>query len=716
MRQPFPRHLFLAAAAATVTITTLTGIAYSDDGTAAALGPFDIADSHGIRISQYQLSIDQGGITDLGKGLQSQALTGVWDLYRMLIGFIAYVTDWVVGMTWITWITGPVDTAARSIHDSLLVPLHMDRLGTGGLMGFLVVVAGAIITIHFIRGNTGRALGETLVSAIVTAAVVGLLAAPVVTFAGTSTEPAAPVRVAQRLGLEISNLILAKPLSDASMESTLDPNQRPIAETVQPVKTGSLLVDTFIRPVHQLVNYGTVLDTAETRCVDAYDTALKAGPSDDPDKARSTVGRCDQQLQDYAESSSWLRVVGLNLYVITAGLLALLVLVFAALLVFAVITLTWASLKLIVHAPLAIIPGDTRGPGIRDLVDIAISLLYVVGGLAALSVVIKLVNTTLTDTRAVPLQVRFVGIDLILTAGFALLIVNYVAHRRGARSLGDRIMSRLRQSPTRNTSGLGQKAARWLTQPSFAATNLGGAPLAMRNGSQLARRPLNRVTASNGVRIAAAVGGIALGGAGLGVKALSLTGKTAVGAGQLGVRASQAGSRAAVHAARETSKAWRVHQSLRSGSQRPTTGHTRLDHVLTHTARAHQYLADQGARGITAATTSAVLGAGPHTRPASVPPLHVVTAAPADPRRQPPSGPRPDDDPGPRPKPAKRPAASIIHAAGGARPTSWPGGPHRTRTQTARDLLTPPAPPSVGHRDPAPAARRSTRTRPRPPA
>ena len=331
------RRIYLAGIGLLVVIATLTGVAYGDDSTAAVLGPFDVADSRGLRISQYQLSIDAGMI-GTSKSIQALALTFTWDAYRMFIGFIAYVVDWAVGMSWVTWITGPINTAATAIHDNLLAALHMDRLGMAGLMGLLLTLAGTVSAVHLFRGRTGRGFAEVIVSASVAAATVGVLAAPVVWFAGTGTEPAAPLRVAQRVGLEVSNLILRGSMSDASIESTIAPGQKPVAETVQPVKTGSLLVDTFVRPVHQLVNYGSVIDTTDQKCVSAYDTALKAGPYDDDAKqARTAVGDCNHKLQDYAESAAWTRVLGLNLYVVTAGWLGVVVLVFVVLLAIAVL-------------------------------------------------------------------------------------------------------------------------------------------------------------------------------------------------------------------------------------------------------------------------------------------------------------------------------------------------------------------------------------------
>lgn len=709
---PTPRRAFVAAIAVATAALLLTGVAHSDDGTGAALGPFNLKDSRGILISQYQLSLDSGNITDFARVLQSQALIGVWDVYRMLIGFIAYVVDWAVAMEWVTWITGPVNAAATSIHDSLLAPLHLDRLGTAGLMGLLLVAAGLVIAVHAARGYTGRALAEVFVSAGVAAAVVGVLAAPVVTFAGDGEEPAAPLRVAQRVGLEVSNLILDKPLSSASMESTVDAGQAPVAESVQPVKTGSLLVDTFVRPVHQLVNYGTVIDSTHQQCGDAYDKALKGGPYADTAQARSSVGQCDRKLQEFAESSSWLRVIGLNLYLTTAGLLALLVLLFVVLLVFAVMTLAWSALKLIVHAPLAIVPGDTRGPSIRDLVDVAISLVYVVSGLAALSIVIKLVNATLTDTRGVPLQVRFVGIDLMLIAGLALLIFNYVAHRRGARTMGERIMARLRQSP-RKGPDLGQRVTRWLAQPSFASTSPAAAAPAMRTGSQQAHR-LNRVTASNGFQLAVTAGRVAAGGATMGVGALALTGKAAVSAGTVGLRAGRAGAAAAVQAAHETSNAWRVHQGLRSGAQHATTGRPVVDTVLGHTARAHQYLDEHAHRATTTAATVAVLGLTGRAPASPDPSLTVpishreaaaaVRPAPTRPDRQRTSASRPNPgqphsreprlDPGggdQAPSQPREPAAQTSRHQRGPRPRPAPPAaspsPRERRTQMARDFV-----------------------------
>lgn len=601
------RQLRLIAAGSTLALTLvlLAQPAYADNGTGAALGPFDLTDSHGIKISQYQLSIDQGGALSPLQMMYYSALTITWDAYRFWVGFIAYVVNWATSLSWVNWVTGPMHAAELALHDQVLQPLNLTSISGTGLMGILLVLAGCAASIHLVRGRPGRGITEALSSAAAAALAVGLLASPVALFAGDGTELAMPLQVAQRTGVELSNIVTNDKASNAPVSSHIS-----VADGNGVGGAGQIITDTFMRPVHQMFNYGTVIDAHSEGCVGAYDKALKAGPYDGgADKVRAAVGGCSKKLQTYADSSSWTRLIGLGIYGFTALVLGALILVFVVLLMMAVLTLTWASLKLLIHAPMAILPGDSRGPGLKDLVDVITSLVFLVAHLVLLSVLIRLTRGVLTATATVPLQARFVGVDLLLLASTGLLIGNYITQRRNAKSLAQRLRERLKMSARPDRPGLASKTGRWLTQPSYSATYGQTGSSAMRrpgSGAGVARQ-LNRVTASNGFQLAATATrlgvGAASGGASVAVMSAVQTGRAAATVG----RAAQTGHR--------------VHNAIRHGAQRATTGHSRVDQALSHTARAHNYLEEQTTKAAAAtktaavaATTQAVLAAGPRLR------------------------------------------------------------------------------------------------------
>lgn len=604
-------RIIAIGAALALTAALLITPAYADGGSsgAAALGPFDLTDSHAIKVSQYQLSLDDGGAFSPLQTVFYSVLSFTWDSYRFWVGFIAYVVDWATSLTWVSWITGPMHAAEQSIREQVLQPLNLTSISQTGVMGLLLILAGAAAAVHMLKGATGRGLVEALSSAAAAALAVGLLSSPVLLFAGDGTDLAMPLRVAQRTGVELSNVVTGGGVSNGNSTSATEVNA---GDGVG--GAGTMITETLIRPVHQMFNYGEVLDVHATPCVGVYDNVLKAGPyKDGADEARDAVGDCDKALKTYADDSSWTRLIGLGIYGFTAAVLGVLVLVFVVLLMMAVLTLTWASLKLLIHAPMAILPGDSRGPGLRDLVDVLSSLISLVAHLVLLSVVVRLIRGILTATATVPLQVRFVGIDLLLLASTGLLIASHINQRRGAKSFAQRLRDRLKMSAGKERSRFAAKAGQWLAQPSYGATygQLGGG-MRRPGGGGGGIRTLNRVTASNGFRMAATAGrlgaGAVTGGSALVVASAVQTGHAAAVTGLAAGRASQAGYRV-------LQTGYRVHDSLRHGAQRATTGRERIDRVLAHTARAHNYVEAETKRAAVRTATQVVTTAGPRRPP-----------------------------------------------------------------------------------------------------
>ena len=580
MKLPTRRAVPLAVLALGLTTALLTVPAWADGGASTgALHLFDATDSHGIKISQYELSLGGGGLLDfdpVNTGL-NWMLSLVWDEYRWVIGLLAYLLDWTLNMSWVTWITGPLNDAATHLHAAVLEPLGATRFGQNGVIALFCMIAGVVGGVAVLRGRAGGWV-TMLTSACVSAIAVGLLATPVLTFAGNGDQVAEPLRIAARAGVELGNAATAGRISKAPTDD----------DTAPASGSGRILVDTFVRPVHQALNYGASIDVDDKKCVAVYDKTLKAGPyGADESTARDAIGGCNKAYGTYADKpdNSW--VFALNVFVVGALLLGLLVAVFVVLLWFAVILLAWSSLRAMFHAVWAIMPGNSRGPLIRDLCDILVSLVYVALGTALLSVLMAMIKKVLQANAKLPIFAQFIALDLTLIACIALVVVNYVQHRRGARTMFQSIADRFRQT---SKPLLGERLGGWLKQPSP-----GSAPY-MRDASGALVPGLNqgavkRVLGSNAGRIGLAGATVALaattGGASVAGKGVMLAGKGGIAAGK--------GTHQGYEAAR---KIQRTYQAVHQGASRATTGNARADTVLHATSRAHHHLQAKVEEGV----------------------------------------------------------------------------------------------------------------------
>ena len=198
--------------------------------------------------------------------------------------------------------------------------------------------------------------------------------------------------------------------------------------------------------MHQALNYGASIDVDDKACVGAYDKALKAGPRRGRLHRPRHRGRLQQEARRLRREPD--NELGLRpeRFALAALLLGLLIGVFVVLLWFAVIVLAWSSLRAMFHALWAIIPGNTRGPLIRDLCDILVSLVYVALGTALLSVLMAMIHKALKTNATLPIFAQFVALDLVLIACIILIIVNYIQHRRGAKTMFHSIADRFRQT------------------------------------------------------------------------------------------------------------------------------------------------------------------------------------------------------------------------------------------------------------------------------
>ena len=727
------RRLLLALVGVGVGAAVLTGIAVADPTSpdSGLLGVFNLKDSHNISVLQYQMSIDEGGVTDPNTAVIAMFALATWSLYTFVIGFLGWLVDWIIGMDWLSWIIVPLQAMQNALRTNLLTPLGFSSLSTGGAVGFLLLLAGGIGGWHLLRGRRGRGAGEWLMSAVAAAAAVGILASPVALFLGTGAGPAAPLKRAQQVGVS-----LARVVDGQSLTTTGTGGGEP--------QFGSVLVDSFIRPAHQIINYGTDIDHDDAKCVTTYDQTLKAGPYTDPSDARDKLGGCDPKLKDQAEAVSYFRIIVLVVvFFQTELLVAVVVCVFAALTMVSVLMLGWSSLKLLIHAPLAIAPGDTREPLVRDLVDIAVGYVYLACNILVLAVIMQLVKAALANGKNLPVVARFVGVEILLWAGIVLLVVNFFHVRKTGRSLAKRLNEKL---GWREQTTLGDRARSWAAQPTYgtAATGLAGGYLgaaagrpgissgagrpspgtATRKGltgrlagtglgafGSVVNNPTGGILQTRGARLA--LGGAALGlaagtgGATLAAKSGIVGFKGAVAGGKLAAAGGKATGhavtvgahatrRAAATTVRTADTARTVHRGLRVGAQHATTGRPRLDAVLARTAAGHNHLtwsarqahsrlapverqlqpSDQWEPEVRRAPR--VPGPGGHAAPAE--PTHpAATIGPPGPTR-PVAAPvpaRPPTRPAWTRSPDRPPASPPASPSGGPPPPNRPAAPYR---------------------------------------
>ena len=585
-----------------------TMLSASADPQGGGSGPFaavDVADSKGIRVSQYELSIDVGNVFNPFQLWLGMRLMTVWNFYRVTIALVAYVFDWTLSMTWLNAIVTPLDAAARQIRDQVINPI--------GLASLMLLISAVVGAVRIVYGKTGRGIWDIVSAAIVAAAVAVLLVSPVSAVTG---EPLTKVRNA---GLGIAAMIDGKNLADTDINGAPD---------AAPLTPAPVLVDAFVRPAHGLINYG-VNFTDDQKCTPAYDKALKAGPHFDPTghEQRDAIAACDQALGEYAKKKSiYAASFGMGAFVLSGILVGLTILTACVLLFISVMMLGWSLVKLVITGVIGIGPGDTRGPMVRNALTALTSLLYVGTSTIVLAVILVLIKNAFASDLGNPMA-RFLLVDVILIGGLVIVIQTWSAHRRGAQSWTDKALARFQQSAPKPT--VGARMGHWLKAPAGGEAakygGLGGDGYGPGGGGAASpfgvRRMVRPVTHSNAFQlarlgvIAGATGGtgaLMLGKATTQVAARvatnsvtgtvastrSLAGATATGAHWAGI-----GVR---HTADSAQRIHDTYTAVRGGSQRATAG-PRVDPWISRAVQARALIH----RGTATMAADAALALGP---------------------------------------------------------------------------------------------------------
>jgi len=465
------------------------------------LAPLDAADTHGLSIGKYQLSVDSGGVTSGVKLITNGVLlSGLWEAYRWTVGAAVAMINLALQMEWVDWLVEAITPVANTLQNDVVAKL--------GLRGLALGVMGVWVAVLIAGGRIGKGLSQLLVSSAVAALAAGALANPVAVITG----PDGVLYASRDAGQAVATVIVSDGRSNT-------PNPALIQE-----ETGGALVDTFVRLPHQMINYGKVLDGSS--CQGAYDDALAGGPYEsDDDAARSALGGCDEKLKDYADDPGWTGVASIALLAPAGGALALLAIVLVVIFFLATLMVIFFAVKLILDVILAIMPGERSGlwSSVAGLLGAVLTVAGLIAMLALYCVFLRGVLTTKTSTD---MFVRFFIVDAMVISFIVMTIVARKRISERARKMAEKAaslsgggkaqpaqMPRLSQARAAITQAASTRAA--VGRVSGSST---GASQAAASGNP-AQRVLHRVASNRVVRAGVTAASFAGGAAGLAAKA-----------------------------------------------------------------------------------------------------------------------------------------------------------------------------------------------------
>ncbi|MFZ2624376.1 MAG: hypothetical protein WAX29_03940 [Propionibacterium sp.] len=385
-------------------------------GAPQVMDPFNYTDSHGIRIDQYQLSFGQGDLFSVNGKIAGFFLYFGWEIYRWMVGFLAWLVDWVTSLGWVSVIETPITDAAHAIS--------VNVIGPAGLMAFMLAVLGFIFAWRLARGRMGSAFTEMVVGGFIAALAGIVLANPVAVVTD------GPLQHTRQFSIELANMI-----SDENFTYNDDSGATKTGMTA-----GTVIVDSLLRPMHSQINYGVDIDAEP--CRDTYDKVLKAGPygPSDAEKPRQAMQSCNQAYGKYTEVPGFMAVATLFWFTGVFVLIFLVIVAVCGLTFWAVFRWLWAALTLTYTIVLGVAGSDARAPLFRSIADILTSAILLVANLASLALILRIVRAAISLTDW-PMASRLFIIAATLLAGIGVIVSGWRRSRTSAERLVDKLKS-----------------------------------------------------------------------------------------------------------------------------------------------------------------------------------------------------------------------------------------------------------------------------------
>lgn len=238
-------------------------------GAAAALW-LGVADSDGVPIEKYGLSLNNGSLTDPTAAPPALAMHWAYSLYLAIISVPLWMGRNVDSFGWLEIIGAPFDFLGQQLTAMVHSPAVVLTVGT---------IAAAAIGVTIAIGRFSRGVAMTVTAILLAYLSVALGAKPLDALIG----PSGLLTTGRDIGIEAAAELSGKP---ATGQAAVDAQS-------------AALADNFIRIPTQEMNFGADIDAPPYNCGPTWSTAIKAG---DIDKVKDAVAKCPngKKLHDYA--------------------------------------------------------------------------------------------------------------------------------------------------------------------------------------------------------------------------------------------------------------------------------------------------------------------------------------------------------------------------------------------------------------------------------
>lgn len=405
------------------------------DSSSGLLGPLEATDADGNSLSRYDLWADDDW-DPVAKVVLFLANLG-FVLARTLVGIGSWILDLALSFGLLDLLEGPVQALTSALQTQIIGPMQLRHL--------VLVIAGALIMISWLRGQHTRALKDLAVSALIGAVAAVFLSNPAHTLMG-DTGVLSTAR-------DFSHEVGAIALEATGQESTS------ASDTVSgPLRAG--LVDQLVVKPHQLIQFGTILDQpGNPQCVDEYEQIVSSGPHwADEDIPYDLMQACSEQLADYAHDSSLFdRVMGAWALAIAVSFIVAVIIALSYGLIFVAFQLARDVIMLLFDLIRGQLPGAGRDAlvnRVRSIMECALLVMLSIFALIGFLIVVSVIFNA-NDS----LMGRLVFLDL---AAFAM----FKFRKRigaAARTTAARITHKARVSSTAASTTPGKWSAAALT-------------------------------------------------------------------------------------------------------------------------------------------------------------------------------------------------------------------------------------------------------------
>ncbi|WP_026877970.1 hypothetical protein [Jiangella gansuensis] len=420
----------------------------------------DPPDGNDCKVSAFHVQLGlAGGITDPFHLIFKVLMTITWAIYQFQVIALAWVTDFVLGMTWLDWFSDFASTA----QDWVAGLLH----NLNAYVTILMITA-LVCVIWMARGMWGKGIVQLLISIIV-----ANYALAAISYDSQHPEnnliPFSPVTWLVG-GNEQGLLYDARDTANSLVDSlTADLNEVPETPE-QPDSPGQGILETFLYQPAMLINFGRTLSG---QCEQAYVIALShagngtskddlkdalgdragqgtaaegvdtgseltdpgtwwGGTGDEPvnydPEVWKVVGKCETDDVDafakMARPDSWMAQLAIQPAV---TILAILIMIVACVVFIAGISALVQCVKLLVTLMLAILPGGARSALWRNIGQLFATVLMLMFAIVFLGVFLNALTYLMATGdagdggSAMWSQIgKFLLVDLLLIAGIVL--------------------------------------------------------------------------------------------------------------------------------------------------------------------------------------------------------------------------------------------------------------------------------------------------------